>query len=184
MSLGPREALLGSRVPHSLFPSHRSPLCIRRDRDATCPVISLFCLSPYCPFFLQLKRMPLYLFNCAIGSQGMCTQVVQSGLGYNSFIKSTNTYKARLGATHISHWVLSICRTLPCLCTCATVIVSFKTSLSSLPGDCHGLRTGLPASWLVPSIQTATESLLICKADDIRLLLKPSGPPHGFQARV
>ena len=120
-------------------------------REVLVSLLSLF-LSPLSP---SAKKMLLYLFICAVMSQEMCTQVVQSGLSYNSFVKSTNIYKALPGTTHNQPLGPSHLLTLPSLCFCATVTFLFQISLASLPGHCHGLRTGLPASWVALSIHTA-----------------------------
>lgn len=97
LSLGPTEAPLGARVPHSLFPSHQSPSLFRQDRRCHLPSPSLVSLSPYCPFVLQLKRNAPDLFVCEIQTTwvpGDVHPVLQSELSYNSFMKSTNICKA------------------------------------------------------------------------------------------
>ena len=95
--------------------------------------LSLFCLFPYHPFLLQLKKMFLYLFICAIVSQEMCTQVVQFGLSYNSFMKSTIFTKHSQGPRAISHWVLPISWPCPLSASVSQSLPCFKLPLHPPP---------------------------------------------------
>ena len=138
--------------------------------------LSLSSLSP------SAKKMLLYLFICEIMSQEMYTQAVQSGLSYNSFVKSTNIYKALPGATQSaigSFLSLDLALSL-LLCHGHRLVSDFPCfPPRSLPWS-----QNWPPCLLAGPLNPHCQSWLTCKPDDIRLLVKPSGAPHGFQARV
>ena len=148
--------------------------------------LSLFCLFPYHPFLLQLKKMFLYLFICAIVSQEMCTQVVQFGLCYNSFMKSTIFTKHSQGPRAISHWVLPISWPCPLSASVSQSLPCFKLPLHPSPSPTVSLpwSQNWPPWLLAGPLNPHCQSWLTCKADDIGLLVKPSGAPHDFQGKV
>ena len=82
----------------------------------------------------------------------MCTQVVQSGLSYNSFVKSTNIYKARPGATRNQPLGPSRLLTLPSLCFCATVTALLPSQVTAMVSELASLPPGWPPQSTLPEL--------------------------------